>query len=89
MLVFAAPPGEVQGAGAYYLILDRYLGPVPCPMVVLTRPPEPAVRARLHAARHVWVLSGVDDLRPYLPDVRVVLCRAYPGIGTLWELAVP
>ena len=66
LLLFTAPPRYAQFAGAHYLLFDRYLGPIPCPVVVLTRPASPAVMDRLRRSRRAWVFGDVD-LPAYLP----------------------
>jgi hypothetical protein len=87
LLVFTTKPEDAQFAGSLYLLLDRYLGPVPCPLVLLTGPASPAVMDRLRHSRQVWMLTDVGDWRPYLPGVDAAgPSRMFPGIGVLWQL---
>ena len=88
LLVLTTPPRTAQFAGALYLLVDRYRGPLPCPVVVLTRPASPAVTARLRASRGVWMLSDGADWRPYLPGITPAhRGLMFPGIGLLWHVA--
>jgi uncharacterized membrane protein len=87
LLVFATPPRNLQFAGGLYLMADRYLGPLPCPIVVLTAPATPAVVRRIDASRQAWLITDVGDARPYLPGVHVRGGELFPGIGMLWHLA--
>lgn len=91
LLVLAGPPRQLQFVGGQYLLLDRYLGPVPCPVVFLTAPADATVRARLRTCRRAWLFTSDEaGPTPYLPGVPTVAhARSFPGYGTLYPLGRP
>ena len=61
LLVFASTPREAQFAGGQYLLFDRYLDRVPCPVVFLTGPaPAPVLNVAAGRPAAVWLFAADD-----------------------------
>ncbi len=86
LIVFAAS-GETQWtAAAQYLMVSRYLQPLPCPVVILNEPANGQVLARARASRNVVVFTDWQPATTFIPGSKLIEERWYFGRGILWRL---
>jgi hypothetical protein len=86
LAVFAADPGDLSRAGAQYMMVDRYLRPIPCNVVFLTAPPTGDSAAAVARARRVWLFTDSTSTIGYFPQLTAIDGRRYPGRGLVLEM---
>lgn len=68
-----------------YLYVSHYLGPVPRPGAIVTRPISPGLELQLRAYPRVWVISGWQNVPPIFGGARFVLI-AQSNVGDLEQI---
>jgi hypothetical protein len=86
LFVFCANPENAWTAGAQYMAIERYLRPIPCPVVVLHERASDLVKNRALASRRNIVFTNSENAFDFLPLMKVTGAVAYPGRGCLWVL---
>jgi uncharacterized membrane protein len=86
LFVFCANPENTWTAGAQYMMIARYLRPIPCPVVVLHARASDVVRDRALASRRNIVFTNSENAFDFLPLMKVTGAVAYPQRGRLWVL---
>ena len=89
LIVVASTGDDRAFALTAYLLLARYLHPIPAPVAIETGPPGPTVRAAAARADHVFVVPLGVDPRTWFPGLSAEAVKPYRGGLSLWVLDRP
>ena len=85
LIVFVGAENQCWTGASQYLVLSRYLRPLPCPIALLTQPAEGEVLSRAHTSPLDYVFSDGQNLGPkFIPAATPGELRMYFGYGWLW-----
>jgi hypothetical protein len=86
LVIFAADPDHLSSAGAQYMMVDRYLRPIPCRVLFLTAPPTGDAALAVGRARRIWFFTDSSTWVSFLPKAKSIRAARYPGRGLVFEL---
>jgi hypothetical protein len=85
-LVFIATGDLKWEAGAKYMILSRYLRPIPCPIALLDGPASQEVLTTATHSHRIFVCMATENFTDFLPHTKCLSGRMYIGQGLVWVL---
>jgi 4-amino-4-deoxy-L-arabinose transferase-like glycosyltransferase len=85
-LVFIATGDSKWESGAKYMILSRYLRPIPCPIALLDGPANQGVLTTAKHSRRIFVCMATENFTDFLPHTKSLSGRMYIGQGLVWVL---
>jgi hypothetical protein len=86
-LLFIGAGQQRWDAEGHFLVLERYLRPMPTWMALVDGFPPPAVMKQAMASRRTIAYTQTEDPRLFVPGLEPIAFHSYYGRGQVWVLA--